>query len=61
MNIEPKNIETKLTDLALSEQITGDELIYLLKAIKKYSKPQIKITSNTETSYPPYLDCPKLK
>lgn len=59
--MELKDIETKLIDLALSSQITGDELIYLLKATRKYNKYQTKVASNTETSFPPYLDRPKQK
>lgn len=55
--MELKTIETKLIDLALSCQITGDELVYLLKAIREYNKPKMRSdTSNTEASYPPYLD-----
>lgn len=64
MNMELKTIESRLIDLGLSCQITGDELIYLLKAIREYnkshSKPQIgQDETNTETSFPPYLDGPK--
>lgn len=58
--MELKTIESKLIDLGLSHQITGDELIYLLKAIREYSKSQTRLdTFNTETSFPPYLDGPK--
>lgn len=58
--MELKTIETKLIDLALSCQISGDELVYLLKAIREYSKPKTRSdSSNTEVSFPPYLDGPK--